>query len=248
VLRCCRTIHVAPLLVMIRQLATWAESCYADRYAIIRDANEATAMLQNDDSPIKWAGFRLPAQAAAGHFFIVGGIASGKTLTIRALMASVLQNFHAGADRRAVVLDSNGDTIRFLRDLGISCPVYNLNPLASDGVAWDISADWTDTARADHYAALLLPDSSKTTGDFFTQAARSVLKDVLVTLILRRLPWSLSDLIDITTNRHHMRRTLDTVPNNGAERHNYPVETLLNILTTLATPMETLQAWRAGRR
>ena len=63
---------------------------------------------QNDPG-ISWGGVLLPTEAATTHFCVTGASGSGKTITIRLLMQSVLPFIGTGNDRRAIIDDAKQD-------------------------------------------------------------------------------------------------------------------------------------------
>ena len=115
-------------------------------------------------------GFR--PRVAAGNFCIMGTIGSGKTLTMRSLMASVLRQIDADSDRHAVILDKAQDMTDFLQRREVSCPIYNLNPFDPTGFGWDIASDWTEPSMARHYAELLIPDPTDYSSTFYLPRTR----------------------------------------------------------------------------
>jgi hypothetical protein len=202
-------------------------------------------MRQTEDAPIEWAGFRLSPHVAQGHFLMVGATGSGTSLCLHALMASVLRQISPESDRRAVFFDAGDhphDAIEHLKASGVQCPIHRLDPFASDGFSWDIGADWTDTSMVGHYAKLLIPDPANSLATFFVQSARAILERVLPTLMLKREPWTLADLLAITTNSERLRHTILSAPNAAAAKKFLgPPETYDNTLAVMCDAMEPLR-------
>lgn len=101
---------------------------------------KAEKITRKGDPGIPWGGTFLPASAAITHCAVVGATRSGKTLTLRLLMQSVLRSIGAGRSHRALVSDSEKDMMSLLHGMGLRCPIKTLNPLDKRCVAWDIPA------------------------------------------------------------------------------------------------------------
>ena len=65
--------------------------------------NRADARREEHDSGVFWGLLRLPSSVATTHFSVVGATGSGKTLTLRFLLQSVLPHIGTGSDTRALV-------------------------------------------------------------------------------------------------------------------------------------------------
>jgi hypothetical protein len=139
-------------------------------------------LIRNDASPLFFGGLWLPSWAAVMHFLVLGTTGSGKTLTLRLLMQSVLKSILPGSDRRALVYDAKGDILSILHGMGLSCPIKTLNPFDRRCVAWDIAKDCTSPATALEIATILIPQEEGQ-NRFFSDAARHLIYGVLVAFI-----------------------------------------------------------------
>ena len=162
-----------------------------------------------------WGNRHIPRESARRHFLVMGTTGSGKSLIQRRLMAPVLKGFRAGRDRRALIFDAKNDTIPFLRHVGVTCPVYSLNPLETRAnfpiaVRWDIAADIRSPARAMNLVANLIPIEKGGSNQYFSDAARQVVTAVCESLI-RHAPddWTFTSLVDISLSQDRIRKTLN---------------------------------------
>ena len=73
------------------------------------------------DRSISWAGLDLPEKASLHHFVIVGATGSGKSVTIKRYMESILPLIVEGRNNRALIYDNKQDIYSFLQELGLSC-------------------------------------------------------------------------------------------------------------------------------
>lgn len=164
---------------------------------------------------LRWGNSFLPASAAVRHFLVVGTTGSGKSIVQRMLMKEPLLRIKPGSDHRALIFDAKGDTTRFLRHIGVQCPVFNLNPFTisndnSNLFAWDISKDITSVARAQNLASSLLPSETSGNNQYFTDAARQVLIGIVESLITHSpFRWQFSDLVYISLSKERTRQVLE---------------------------------------
>lgn len=171
-------------------------------------AEAATKLLSSDDQGIYWGGITLPTEAATQNFLFVGQIKSGKTVSMKHLMAQVLPDVGLdNNDVRALVYDAKGDMVSFLYALLSASnhpspqdAITILNPFDARGVAWNIAQDVTEPAHVQTIASIIVPED---TGQnrFFTDSARQLLEGVMLSFILisRRekngeLFWTLRDI------------------------------------------------------
>jgi len=91
----------------------------------------------------------LPISDTPANFFVTGGSGSGKTITLRLLMQSVLAHMGFGLDHRAIVYDAKGTMESLLRGMDLRCPLHILNSFDRQGAAWDIAADIDSPSAAE---------------------------------------------------------------------------------------------------
>ncbi len=139
----------------------------------LRKANEAG---------INWGGTELPASAATGHFLAVGTTGSGKTVTIKILLNSIIESVGIpGTDHRAILFDAKRELYAYLLKIGVDPGIiHTLDPFDERGARWDIAKDITTPAQAKQLAAaLVVPPDTKGDNAYFGDAARRILAGVI---------------------------------------------------------------------
>ena len=177
-----------------------------------RTTSARSAKARGRSGSLRFGNALLPESAATSHFLFVGTTGSGKTLLQRLLMKDVLSAIRPGSDRRAFIFDAKGDTLAFLRKIGVTCPVLSMNPFESRdfAVRWDIAKDVTSPARALTLASSLIPREKGGNNQYFTDSARHVVAALAKSLI-RHSPgrWTFSDFIFATLSLDRVRGVLD---------------------------------------
>ena len=87
---------------------------------------DAKALRAEDDNGLWWGMMKLPSRVATSHFAIVGSTGSGKTISIRLLMQSILPNIGTGKDQRALIYDAKQDMVSILAGIKPPCEVLSL--------------------------------------------------------------------------------------------------------------------------
>ena len=166
---------------------------------------------------------------------MVGCTGSGKTVTIRLLMQSVLPKIVSDGNERALVYDAKGDMLPLLHGMGLQCEVITLNPVDARGYAWDIAADVADLNAVKTVAEILVPEENETQ-KFFPRAARRILEGVLRVLV-RQAPgrWTLCDVLLILNDRNLLKKVLESTRATRVLVDKYwePLATFQNVLSTL---------------
>ena len=176
-------------------------------------AKEAAKRLPQDQElpPFWWAGVWLPfyTEAAAA---LVGSPGTAKTRLMRQTMATVLRHFTPGRDLKSVVFDPKGDFLSERRTLGVTCPVYVMNPFDERATRWAIGKDVT-SARADQIAAALMPERKQDNNPFFYNAARGLVAATFKALAHQKHgTWTLRDLVHVMADYARIRPLLRSCP------------------------------------
>ena len=118
-----------------------------------------THQMQTSQAPYFWLMRNLDFKQATTHFLALGSSGSGKTVTIKLLMKSVLPRVLVpGSDVRALVYDAKTDVLPSLRGMGVPEErLLIMNPLDKRCVAWDMAKDITNPFFMDQVAATLIP-------------------------------------------------------------------------------------------
>lgn len=151
----------------------------------------------NNEPTLSWGGFELPESSATRHFLVAGATGTGKTITIRLLMNQVLPLIQTGRRIRAVVYDGKGELPGILSGMGLTCPIFNMNPFDQRGYAWNLAEDITRIEEANQLAAILYPDEGGGENQkFFVKASRALIANIVMLLNnLAPRRWTFRDLI-----------------------------------------------------
>lgn len=220
------------------------------------DALQHAAALRAEDDPGLWWGMmRLPSRVATSHFAVVGSTGSGKTLSIRFLMQSVLPFIGTGKDQRALIYDAKQDMLSILAGINPPCDVVILNPFDKRGVAWDMAKDITAPATAQQIAMILIPENKHAAQPFFADAARHLLSGVLISFI-KKCPekWTFRDVLVALKSKERLKKVLLATPETSdlVEQYFSDETTARNVMSTVATKMQHYEfiaaAWERSER
>jgi type IV secretory pathway TraG/TraD family ATPase VirD4 len=204
----------------------------------------AAALARAGAEDMDWCGIALPDAVASGHFCLVGTTASGKTVSMRLLMQSVLPSIRPGSGRRALIYDAKQDCISILSGMKLHCPVVILNPFDVRSAAWDLAADITSPAIALQVAHALIPDEQGYNA-FFVKAARDLMAAVFMALHLSRPGrWTLADVVLILSDTNRAAKLLHSLPQTraiGREHFSRDPRTLSNIQSTISANVAMLR-------
>lgn len=159
------------------------------------------------DTGLIWGGTILPTSAATGHFLAVGTTGSGKTVTIKLLMESILPKIISEPDNRAIMLDVKRELYAYLLKKKVpETKIHTLNPFDSRSARWNISHDIQNEAQAREFATRLIPPPERE-GDnaYFGKAARRIVTGIIHSFVLSsdeqedqgkgRIDWRLRDVV-----------------------------------------------------
>lgn len=202
-----------------------------------------------------WGGIDLLSDDELLQFAVCGCTGSGKSLSVRGLLASVLRGMRADEDRRALIYDAKRDIYPFLHSLGLSELVINLNPFDRRGIAWDISRDIVTSAEIEQFASIIIPPNPQEHSPFFNDAARVLLRCTISALQAgKKGQWQLRDVIHIITNPERLRVHLEQYPETRDVAENFlNAKEFPSIMSTIETKIRPLQVvaalWhRSARR
>jgi len=200
--------------------------------------------LNPEEPTADWGDATFPISDGTGHFLVAGGLGSGKTVTLRLLMQSVVKQLGSGLGQRLLVCDTRGDLYPILAGMDPKCPIHILNPFDQRAAAWDLAADVTTALAANQLAASLIPDpeSGQT---FFAAAAQQIVAAICVSFI-RRAPgdWTLRDVLLAARGPNRLRSVLRHSPDTAhlAESLLVNERTAYNIVATLVARLVPFEA------
>jgi type IV secretory pathway TraG/TraD family ATPase VirD4 len=203
-----------------------------------------------EDLTLSWGMVDLPYQASSGHFLVTGVTGSGKTLTIRFLMQSVLPNISLGFGMRALIFDPKRDMLPMLTGMLLEGEpkIYILNPFDIRSSMWDMAEDIESLSAADAVAQILIPPEPRSANRFFGDAANQLVSGVLRTFVTRcPKKWTLRDVVLTCRTAKRLKSVLGLQPENAHLIDQYLKEdrTASNIISTIATkiaPFEIVAA------
>ena len=204
----------------------------------------ARALAQFNEQTVAWGSLTIPERLSEGHFALVGTTGSGKSISMRYLLQSVLPSLSQRPDARALIFDAKRDMLPILGGMKLAQPVIVLNPFDARSYAWDIAADITDLGSTLDMAAILLPTPPNDSHPFFSKAAQTIVSNVLKAFIITRPgQWTLRDLLNATSDDASVRAVLRTTPETEklVAQFSEPESVFRNIMQTVATGTATLE-------
>jgi hypothetical protein len=167
---------------------------------------------RNDPLKFFWGGLYLPYSAGNVGLAAVGAPKSGKTVSIRLFLQSVLPHVGVVPDHRALIYDAKAEMMPILSGMRIDTHPQNglvkiLNPYDIRSYYWEMSKDINDTEIAPQLALLFVPvNTSK--DEMWSDAAREVIGGVLEAFILGQKKWTLRDLLCATRTEERLKMVL----------------------------------------
>lgn len=187
-----------------------------------------------------WAMRDIPIQDANQHFLVTGSPQSGKTITIRLLMQSIIPYIGRGYRHRAFVYDAKREFLPLLTEMWGKPPI-TMDPFDSRGHPWDMAADITTEADAAQLAGMLIPEEGNSTQRYFPDAARDLLQAVLVAFIeTAPRQWTFRDVLLALENVDLLTRIVEkTEPSTRiATRYLSDDKSLPGVMSTIATKIQ----------
>lgn len=214
----------------------------------------ARSLPTDPNGSVYWGALHLPERHSDGHFCAVGATGSGKTLTLRLLMQSVIPRIAQGSDWRALVYDAKRDMLSLLSGMKLSARVVILNPFDARASAWDMAKDITDPATAVQIATIFIPQEDGP-NRYFTDASRDILTGVLKALIIHSAGvWTLRDVLFAIRSEKRLRAILESSAETRdvLDQHFTERKTLASVRSTLASRMSLFEPiaslwWHAQR-
>ena len=166
------------------------------------------------DAGFLWGDILIPAKEATKNFLVVGSVGSGKTITLRLLMQSMLPRISTDKRNasRALIYDGARDILSTIRGINSECPLWILNPFDARCVSWDMSKDITTPAQIESLAAILVPRAEKE-DEFFWNATKQCLQGVIEVFIANGAShWDLRDILNAMKNKYRLGALLESSP------------------------------------
>ncbi|NEP10241.1 MAG: type IV secretion system DNA-binding domain-containing protein [Symploca sp. SIO2C1] len=215
---------------------------------------EQTSSSGTEEGCPYFGGAYLPRIQDTNHYCFLGVNKSGKTLSLKMLMKSVLPLIGKNPETRALIYDDKPEYVPLLKGMGV--PYKILSPFDNRAYAWDISADCTDPALADELAALFVEKQQQATGQnkFFYLSAQDVLRAIFIYYIYRKREkdedWDLYDVVQTLRSPQKIRAVLELTSTGQDVINAYFRETRsgAEIMATIRSQISQLEtvatAWR----
>lgn len=167
-----------------------------------------------EDTGYLWGDILIPSKEATKNFLVAGSVGSGKTITLRLLMQSMLPQIKegSGSEHRALIYDGARDVLSIIAGINNDCPIWILNPFDERCVAWDMSKDITTPAQIESLASILVPKAEKE-DEFFWNATKQCLQGVVEVFIENGAKqWELRDILNAMRNKYRLGALLESSP------------------------------------
>ena len=172
---------------------------------------------RNDPFKFFWGGLYLPFASGNLGLVAVGAPSSGKTVSIRLFLQSVLPFVGVVPDHRALIYDAKSEIMPILSGMGIDTHPQNglvkiLNPYDVRSYYWEMWRDIADINVSASLALLLIPVNSQARDPVWDTRARSLLHSVIDAFIHTKKEWSFRDLCAATMTKERMKEVLESCP------------------------------------
>ena len=167
-----------------------------------RQLGKAPVREKRKEGEVPFGGHWVSRKSLRQHLVLSGESGSGKSLNLRRTLRDILLSIAPGSDRRCFAYDSENDIVPYLMQIGVTCPVYSLNPIERrtkfpEARRWAIATDARNPAKALNVAARFVPRGETAgNGKFFDDMARILAWSVMDSFN-RHLPreWTYSDVV-----------------------------------------------------
>lgn len=201
---------------------------------------DLTSLAPGAPTHIFWAMRDLPIKEATQHFLVAGSPQSGKTITIRQLKQSIIPYVGRGYGHRAFVYDAKRELLPVLAEMWGQQPI-TLDPFDARGHPWDMAKDIKTEADAGQLAGMLIPDEPNTSQRYFPDAARDLMRAVLVAFI-ETAPerWTFRDVLFTMEDPQRLVTTVrKSEPSTRIAAHYLRDKSSLpSVLSTISTKMQ----------
>jgi hypothetical protein len=172
-----------------------------------------------NDAFIPFPMGKLMVREMAPHTAIVGSSGAGKTIMQKMwLEAALVAPRDKGLLYRALVYDPKRELYPILIGMGVPpSQIIVTNPFDLRSSAWDLAEDFKEPAQIEELSEMIIPrkqNSSKEGDDFFDNAARIILQDIIAGFRARASGcWTLRDLTEVCANLDYMKDVLQHTEN-----------------------------------
>ena len=202
-----------------------------------KTAFKRATKLVKEAPAICWGCLNIPAAEGTNHFAIIGATGSGKTMSLRMLMQSVLHRIGTG-DTRALIYDAKTDMLPILANICPDTRVVIFNPFDARSSAWDMAKDVTTPASCQQLAAALISEEGRAGGQpYFRNTARHFVMGILTVFNKRaRGQWTFRDLMVAKSRPDYVKAILGSEPETKHQLEHFSRDdTVKDVFSTLQT-------------
>lgn len=198
----------------------------------------------NSHNLLNWWGVPISEGSDVGHGVIVGATGSGKTVSLRLYLQSLVPLIVPGSDRRLLLFDPKGDMLSILAGLPLRVPVVYTNISYLESYAVHMAPDLTTPTAILQFAHTIIPEEEGHNA-FFARAARDLLAAVMAACHLTWPgQWNLADVILLLADNRKARTLLQSLPQTRHVYRDYfnrDPRTLDNIQQTITSHLGMLR-------
>jgi hypothetical protein len=200
------------------------------------------------DGELLLAGVRWPLSTATKNFAVLGLPESGKTVLQKLFTASVGERFRVPTRiERLIYFDAKNNQLPFLSQvLPGDVPIYAVSPLTGYA-ACDFAQTITTPALALRFASSLVPDTVKSTDDFWPKQSRLVIYAVILVLMAYAdKDWTFADLVKILRDLSLTYAVLKLHPETAPQAEDLTGKLGKNIVASLRSFIGEMEIAAAG--
>lgn len=171
-------------------------------------------LIRGQERGYLFGNLRLSANLCCQGILFVGGVGSGKTISLRLLLQDILPNITPGSDQRALIYAPKGNELALIRAIAPQCPIWLLDPFDRRHVRWNIAHDINTPTLARSLATNLAPTPHNGATDvFWVEATQMMLEAVAIYFILHAPgKWRLRDILLACENLDTLKSILADDP------------------------------------
>ena len=171
------------------------------------------AMRRRGEPTYTFGGLQLPGVQCCQNIMYIGGIGSGKTISLRFLLASILKRVTPDSGQKVIIYDAKRDMLEIIRGMNADCPVWILNCFDRRHTRIDLAKDINTPALARSLAKTLLPQTHLAKDPFWIQITQLMLEGLTLYFIMHAPGrWTLRDLLIGTESLEVLQKILKDDP------------------------------------
>lgn len=199
-------------------------------------------------------GLNLPFEEGIRNIALFGAVSSGKTITLRLLLQSIVPHIGKRPNLRLIVHDAKRDMYSILRGMNPHCPIYLLNPADARCAVLNLGQLITNQAGARALATVFTPSTTGSHDTFWILATQYMLEGLAVYFAtVAPGKWDLRDLLVACRSHERLKAILGSHPLTKGyltplegDRLTQSVMVTIQVYLSLFAPIAS--AWHAKRK